>query len=89
MKFKLEAAELRPIVELVVSEVMERVEADRAKLDGRLALTEPEAAALIGVQPHVLGDARRRGEIAGSRVGKRVVYERAQLLAFLQRNRST
>ena len=89
MKFELEPAELRPIVELVVSEVMERVEADRARLDGRLAFTEQQAAALIGVQPHVLGDARRRGEIVGSRVGKRILYERAQLLAFLQRNRST
>jgi len=89
MKFELQPDDLRPLVKLVVTEVIERREADRGKLDGRLAYTEPEAAALLGVQPHVLGDARRRGEIVGSRVGKRVLYERDQLLDLLKRKRLT
>jgi len=89
MKLQLEADDLRPLVQMIVAEVMEQREADRAKLDGRLAYTEQEAAALLGVQPHVLGDARRRGEIAGSRVGKRVLYERDQLLDLLKRKRLT
>jgi hypothetical protein len=89
MKFELQPDDLRPLVQMVVTEVIERFEADRTALDGRLAYTEPEAAALIGVQPHVLGDARRRGEIVGARVGKRILYERDQLITFLRRNRAT
>ena len=38
---------------------------------GRLAFTEPEAAALLGVKPHVLRDCRRRGELQGAKVGSR------------------
>jgi len=89
MKLQLEADDLRPLVQMVVAEVMEHREADQTKLDVRLAYTEPEAAALLGVQPHVLGDARRRGEVVGTRVGKRVLYERDQLITFLQKNGAT
>ena len=87
MKLQLEADDLRPLVRIVVTEVIERLEAGRAKLEGRLAYTEPEA--LLGVQPHVLGDARRRGEVVGTRVGKRILYERDQLLDLLKRKRMT
>ena len=86
MKILLDPADLRPLVEAVVSEVLQRLEADRAKIpDGRLAYTEPEAAERLGVRPHQLRDCRRRGEIVGSRIGKRVVYRRDELLDFLGR----
>jgi helix-turn-helix protein len=49
-----------------------------------LALAEPEAAATIDVARHVLRDARLRGEITGSRIGKRIVYARKDVMAFLE-----
>jgi hypothetical protein len=80
--------DIRPLIEQVVTETMNRLEAERAKLNGRLAYSEAEAAALIGVERHVLRDARLRGEIEGSKVGKRVVYTPDQLKRFLQHQRT-
>ena len=71
---------LRRLIEATVEVTVERIEADRARLKSRLAYTEPEAAALLGVRPHVLRDARLRGEITATRIGKRVAYERGELL---------
>ena len=78
---------LRPLVRLAVAEAMERLEEERAKLNGRLAYTEPEAAVLLGVKPHVLRDCRRRGELHGAKVGSKIVYTRADLLDFLERQK--
>ena len=80
--------ELRPLIEQVVTETMNRLEADRARLSSRLAFTEAEAAALIGVERHVLRDARRRGEIEASKVGKRIVYTPDKLTRFLHDQRT-
>ena len=56
--------------------------------DGRtLSLTrytEPEAGALLGIGRHVLRDCRLRGELRGRLVGKRILYERGELLRFLR-----
>ncbi|WP_339911864.1 helix-turn-helix domain-containing protein [Symmachiella dynata] len=77
------------IVEHAVRETLTQIAADAELLPvDRLAFPEAEAAKLMGVAQHVLGDARRRGEIEGSRVGKKIVYTRPQLLAFLQRQRT-
>ena len=78
---------LRPLVHLAVAEALERMEAERAKFNGRLAFTEPEAAVLLGVKPHVLRDCRRRGELQGAKVGSKIVYTRADLLDFLDRQK--
>ena len=78
---------LRPLVHLVVAEALERMEAERAKFNGRLAFTEPEAAFLLGVKPHVLRDCRRRGELQGSKVGSKIVYTRVDLVDFLDRQK--
>jgi hypothetical protein len=78
---------IRPLIHLAIAEVIERMEADRAKLSGRLAFTEAEAAVLLGVKPHVLRDCRRRGELAGAKVGSKIVYTRADLLEFLERQK--
>ena len=75
--------EIRSLIEQVVTEVLDRTTADRPQLNGRLGFTESEAAALIGVRPHVLRDCRRRGEIAGKLVGKRIIYTRDALEGFL------
>jgi hypothetical protein len=37
----------------------------------------------IGVAKHVLADCRRRGEIDGALVGKKIVYARSDLARFL------
>jgi hypothetical protein len=79
---------LRPIIAAVVSDVLAELRTDQAKLNGRIGYTESEAAAAIGVQRHVLRDARLRGEIAASRVGKRIVYQTTDLLKFLEGSRT-
>lgn len=84
----LDKVELRSIVETVVAEVLDRMEA-RASLNGRLAYTEAEAAALIGVPTHVLRDARiKRHEITGTKVGKTTVYTRGELERFLEQRKN-
>ena len=83
MKLVIDEADLLPVIQRTVAETLRQMESDRAKLNGRLAYPEPEAAALLGVRSHVLRDARLRGEIRGSKVGKRVLYERDELLRFL------
>ncbi len=84
MRLELSHADLKPIVEAVVVEVLDRVEEDRAKLNGKLGYSEPEAAALVSVKPHVLRDCRLRGEIQAKKVGKSYRYSRSQLLRFLE-----
>ena len=86
-KLQVDVDTLRPLIEVAVREVLAQVESDSAKLRGQLAYTEAHAAALLGVQGHVLRDLRLRGEIEASKVGKRVVYSRDDLVSFLQRNR--
>ena len=77
--------ELRPLIEQVVTETLERLETHRAKVNGRLGYPEAEAAAQIGVPQHVLRDCRLRGEIEANKVGKKWVYERTEILRFLRR----
>ncbi len=83
MKLDLDEAELQPIIVATVAATLDQLQADRQKLDGRLAYSEPEAAALLGLRPHVLRDCRLRGELDGRRVGKRILYPRDELLRFL------
>ena len=87
MNISLDAADLQPVIEATIEKVLDRFEEDRAKLNGRIGFTEPEAAALLGIRPHVLADARRRGEIRATLIGKRFIYSRDTLLAFLADDR--
>lgn len=75
---------LRPLIAAAVRETLDEIQASDAKLGDRLGHTEPEAAALLGVAPHVLRDCRLRGEISARRVGARYIYSRAALLEFLR-----
>lgn len=84
MKLSFDDGDLRPLVEQLVAEAVRRLEINRDQLDGRLAFHEAEAAALLGLQRHVLRDARLRGEVMASRIGKRVVYTREELLRLLE-----
>lgn len=51
---------------------------------GRVALTEAEAAAACGVCRHVLRDLRLSGQLVARKLGRRVLYTRADLLAALE-----
>ena len=85
MKVIFDEPELRPLIERVVSETVERLTTGLAECGRQFAYPEAEAAAMIGVERHVLRDARLRGEIGASRIGKKVIYSRQQLLTFLER----
>lgn len=88
MNLRIDPDELRPLVQAVVEEVLASIGTDEARLpSGRLGYPEAEAAALLGLKPHVLRDARLRGEITGSLLGKRYVYSRDDLLAWMRRQR--
>ena len=83
---KLDAADVRdlqPIIAAAVRATLAEVETEQFKLNGRLAYPEPEAAALLGVERHVLRDCRLRGEIEARKVGAKIVYSRESLLRFL------
>lgn len=76
-------SDLRPLIAEAVRATLVEVQATEAKLSDRLAFTESEAAQLLGIRPHVLGDMRRRNEISGRLAGKKIIYPRNELLRFL------
>ena len=79
-----------PIDEIraAVRETVDQIREDASLIASeQLAISEADAAKLIGVAKHKLSEARYRGEITGSRIGKSIVYERAELLDFLRRQR--
>lgn len=75
------ASDLRPLVAEVAHEILARH--IQAVPPERIGFTETEAAALIGLKKHNLRDARLRGEVSGRRVGRRVLYERGELMRFV------
>lgn len=80
LRVELTEQELEPLIRRIVGEAL----SGAAKLPaGRLAYTEAEAAALLGVPKHVLRDSRLRGEIQARRVGKGYLYSHAELTRFL------
>jgi hypothetical protein len=89
LHLQLDAAALRPLVHEVVAEVLARLEEARAATpDGRLCYSEEEAARLLGLEPHVLRDERRRGRITASQiVGRRIRYTREDLVGYLMARR--
>lgn len=79
---KLELDDIKPIVIAAVTETLAK-RSDGVLPTERLAFPEAEAAALCGVAKHVLRDARLRGEVTGRLLGKKMIYERGELLRFL------
>jgi hypothetical protein len=72
----------------VATQVLAILDADRARLDDRIAYCEEAAARLLELEPHQLRDERRRGRITASTVvGRRIRYTRADLLEYLRRRR--
>ena len=73
---------LEPLVQRVVTEALAQFDAARPSSD-RIAYSEQEAAALLGLEPHQLRDERYRGRLRAYRVvGGRVRYLREDLLAY-------
>ena len=85
MQLIIDPQELIPVIRQVVAELDARLNGD-AK---RLAHSEVEAAAMLGVRPHVLRDLRLKGEIQSVRVGRGVRYSRQHLLDFLANTERT
>jgi hypothetical protein len=85
---QLPPAALRPIIEQVAAELLARLEADRAGLDGKLCYSEAEAARLLGLKEHQLRDERLRGRIRASViVGRRIRYLHEDLMSYLMSRR--
>ncbi len=85
----LDAESLRPVIEAAVAETLARLRDDEAHVGDRMAFDEPTAARLLSLEPHQLRDERLRGRITASTiVGRRIRYQREDLLAYLGRNRT-
>lgn len=79
---------LVPLVRQIVAEALVALEAERAKVDGKLAYSEPEAARLLDLQPWVLRGERLRGRISASKiVGRRIRYLKTDLIDYMVRRR--
>jgi hypothetical protein len=84
LSLTLDAAALQPLIAAVVQDTLARLEAERARLNGKLAYGEPEAAALLSLEPHQLRDERRRGRITASvGPGRKILYLREDLMQYL------
>lgn len=81
---------LRPVIVETIREMLEQIDAERARLVGnRLAYGEAEAAGLLGLNRHQLRDCRLRGEVKGVKIGKAILYKREDLELLLRRNQLT
>lgn len=77
-------ADLQPVIAAAVRSTLDQLQADGLRTSDRIGYPEPEAAALLGIARHVLRDSRLRGEISARLIGKRYVYSRAALIAYLE-----
>lgn len=77
--------ELRPLIKVVIRETIAELD---GRGEGRIAYSEREGAELLGVAPHVLRDARLRGEIHARKLGREYRYSRFELARFLGEKRS-
>jgi hypothetical protein len=88
LDLRIEPAALGPLIRAVVAETLAATEAARAGLPDKLAFGEAEAARLLSLHPHQLRDERLRGRIEASvGPGRKVLYTREQLLAYLAARR--
>jgi len=82
--FQFDPELFKPLIEQAVEAAMLKIENARATVSDRLCYSEPEAAAMLGLEPHQLRDERLRGRIkASSIVCRRIRYTRADLMDYL------
>jgi hypothetical protein len=80
--------ELQPLVRQIVEAVLAETGRHEQLLAGKLAVSEAEAAALLGLNPWQLRDLRLAGKITHSRVvGGRIRYTLDDLSGYLRRTR--
>ena len=79
VEFSLDPNDIKPLVETVVSELLDRFHTD----EDRIAYSEKEAAALLGVTRTALRDERLRGRVEASKVGRQIRYTRKNLTDYL------
>ena len=83
MKLEIPESELDPLIERAIKKTLAEIGPQQSRLDGKLAFSESEAAKLLGIEKHALRDARLRGEVHASKIGKRIVYSREELQRLL------
>lgn len=91
LSLQLDGEALKPLVQSIVSEVLSQLgrASESAATDGRLAYSEAEAAAKLGLQTWQLRDERRRGRIGATRgPGNRIRYTLQDIELYLGRNRT-
>jgi hypothetical protein len=77
--------ELQPLVRQIVEAVLAETRRQEQFLNGKLAVPEAEAAALLALNPWQLRDLRLAGKINHSRiVGGRIRYTADDLLDYLR-----
>jgi hypothetical protein len=80
--------ELRPLVRDIVEAVLGECDQLKHLLNGKLAVDEAEAAALLGLNPWQLRDLRLANRITHSRiVGGRIRYTHDDLVGYLRSTR--
>ncbi len=85
MRLDLDPTDLEPLVDAIATRLAERLSTDATGFgEGRIGLTESEAAAAIGLARHQLRDSRYRGEITAKKVGRNYVYAVEELRRFLR-----
>ena len=84
LQLALDPVALEPLIRAVVEQTIARLDEAREVLSAKLAFGEAEAARLLSLHPHQLRDARLRGEIEASvGPGRKILYSRSDLLAYL------
>jgi len=83
MELRIQPEELRPVIEAVAAELLSRL----PPCGERLAYSEKEAAALLGVSYSALRDERMRHRVNASVVGRKIRYTREDLLQYLSLRR--
>jgi hypothetical protein len=85
IELQLSDADVKRIVDALAAKLADVLPKNEAPPDG--LVSEPAAAAEVGVEPHVLRDARGKRQIEFFRIGKAVRYSRQQIEAYKQRCR--
>jgi hypothetical protein len=84
VKLELDRESLGGLVQEIVSRVLEEQAKQKQLLNGKLAVDEPQAAELLGLNPWQLRDLRLSGKIKFCRiVGNRIRYTPEQLQSYL------
>jgi hypothetical protein len=84
-ELRIDPADLRALVKEIVAQVTDELQQHQQMLKGKLAVSEPEAAELLGLNPWQLRDVRLKGKIGHSRiVGNRVRYSIQDLMTYLR-----